>query len=424
MPIKLADIKNKKVLLVGYDKEGHSTKKFLEKNVPSARLKIADKKSGPGYLEQQEKYDLAIRTPGARKELITIPHTTATNLFFERVKGMTIGVTGTKGKSTTTSLIYAILKEAGYKAHLVGNIGNPLLSELQKSNTKKDVFVCELSSYQLDDIEYSPRISVILNLYAEHMDYHGSVKQYWKAKANIIARAGAKDFLVYNPKINAVVKIACAARCRTIPFVSTLPFSEDIIPLLGAHNNEDVRAAVTVANILKVPKRHIVAAIRKFKPLPHRLENIGTFKGITFYDDAISTTPESTMQALEAIPGVGTLILGGQNRGYDFRKLARVIKKKKILNIVLFPDSGVAIAKAIKETGYKPNILKTTSMEEAVAFAFRRSVAGSVCLLSTASPSYSLWKNFEEKGGLFKKCVYKLGRRARASGSKSVTVNR
>jgi len=388
------------------------------------RFAIADKKDGSGYLEEQEKYDLAVRSPGVRKELITIPYTTATNLFFEGVKGMTIGITGTKGKSTTTSLIYAILKEAGYKAHLVGNIGNPLLSELQKSNTKKDVFVCELSSYQLDDIEYSPHISVILNLYAEHMDYHGGVKPYWKAKANIVARAKADDFLVYNPNISAVVKIARAARCRTTPFVSKLPFSKDIIPLLGSHNNEDVRAAVTVAGILKVPQKHIVAAIRKFKPLPHRLENIGTFNGITFYDDAISTTPESTMQALETIHNVGTLMLGGQDRGYDFRKLARTIKKKKIANVVLFPDSGIAIAAAMKTAGCKPNILKTTNMEEAVAFAFKQCVPGSVCLLSTASPSYSLWKNFEEKGDLFKKYVKKLGRRRRSKESKPIAAGR
>jgi UDP-N-acetylmuramoylalanine--D-glutamate ligase len=242
------------------------------------------------------------------------------------------------------------------------------------------------------------------------MDYHGDVKRYWKAKANIVTRAKADDILVYNPNISAVVKIARATQCRTVPFVSALPFSEDIISLLGAHNNEDVRAAVTVAGVLKVSQKHIVAAIRKFKPLPHRLENIGTFKGIIFYDDAISTTPESTIQALEAIHNIDTLILGGQNRGYDFRALARTIKRKKIANIVFFPDSGVEIAKAIAATGYTPNILKTTDMENAVEFAFKRCVAGSVCLLSTASPSYSLWKNFEEKGDLFKKYVRAMGR--------------
>lgn len=410
MPAKLTELKGKKILIVGYGKEGRATKEFLEKSVPDAKIGIADEKYDAAYLEKQDKYDLAIRTPGIRKELITIPYTTATNLFFANVKGLTIGVTGTKGKSTTASLIYAILKEAGYKAHLAGNIGNPLLSEIQKSNTKKDVFVCELSSYQLDDIEYSPHISVVINLYAEHMNYHGSIKKYWHAKSNIIAYARAGDFLVYNPKLKNLVKLARSARCKTIPLVAKLPFPERIIPLLGNHNKENVRAAVTVARILKVPTKYTIAAIRKFKSLPHRLENVGKFKGITFYDDAISTTPESTMQALEAIHNVDTLLLGGQNRGYNFKALARIIKKKKIRNIVLFPNSGTAIAKAIKETKYKPIVLKTIDMEKAVRFAYRHSRPGSVCLLSTASPSYSIWKNFEKKGDLFKKCIRKLNR--------------
>ncbi|MCX6722890.1 MAG: hypothetical protein NT094_02355, partial [Candidatus Staskawiczbacteria bacterium] len=150
---------------------------------------------------------------------------------------------------------------------------------------------------------------------------------------------------------------------------------------------------------LGVSDKIIKEAIQKFKPLPHRLEFVGEFKGIKFYDDAISTTPESTIMAIETLKNVDTIFLGGQDRGYNFGQLEKVIKKYKIKNAVIFPDSG----KKIKIKGL--NILKTKKMQDAVKFAYKNTATGKICLLSCASPSYSLWKNFEEKGDQFKKFV-------------------
>lgn len=404
--MKIAELQNKNILIVGYGKEGKATEAFLKKFAPSSTITIADAIDGPDYLQNQAQFDLAIKSPGIHAELLSIPYTTATNIFFANVAGMTIGITGTKGKSTTTSLIYAILREAGKKAHLVGNIGNPMLAELLVSNTKDDVWVCELSSYQLSDIHYSPHIAVMVSLFPEHMNYHGSVEVYYKAKAHIVAYTTKHDYFVYNADFPKLCDIAKNTKAQAIPFVDTLPFPESSIPLIGKHNRDNVRLAVTVAKILHIPDNVIEQAVKNFQPLPHRLQKVGTFNGITFYDDAISTTPESTIKAIEALPNIGTLFLGGQNRGYDFSELVKVILEYKIPNIVLFSESGEAIKTAFtKKTKTVPNIYITDNNKDAIIFAYSHTKPGQICLMSPASPSYTLWKSFEKRGDEFQELV-------------------
>ncbi|PIP63852.1 hypothetical protein COW97_00295, partial [Candidatus Roizmanbacteria bacterium CG22_combo_CG10-13_8_21_14_all_34_12] len=199
--MKLDQLKKyKKILILGYGKEGQATERFLKKYYPNALIGIADIKNNPNYLDEQKNYDLIIRSPGIPKNLITKPYTTATNIFLANIDNVVIGVTGSKGKSTTVSLIYSILKQAGKKVHLIGNIGKPMLDEMLKETGKDDIFVCEFSSYQLDDIKYSPHIAVILDLFPEHMNYHGDVENYYNAKKNIISRSTADDYFIYNPK--------------------------------------------------------------------------------------------------------------------------------------------------------------------------------------------------------------------------------
>jgi UDP-N-acetylmuramoylalanine--D-glutamate ligase len=404
LPAKFKLTGAKKVLILGYGKEGMMTKKYLEKYFPEIEINIADEKTDKKYLEKQVGYDLAIKTPGIKKKLMAVAYTTATNLFFSQVRNVTIGVTGSKGKSTTASLIYAILKEAGKKVRLVGNIGSPMLGALLSPILEDEIFVVELSSYQLDDIEYSPQISVITNLFPEHMDYHGSVEKYYAAKKNIINFQNSNDFFVFNGE-NEKLKNWSKNSVGAIDFNEI--DSENInIPLLGEHNIQNTRAAIAVANILGISKDAIKKGVEKFKSLSHRLEFVGEFGGIKFYDDAISTTPESTIAAILAIPDTDTIFLGGLNRGYDFSKLAIAINKSKIRNIVFFPDSGEEIEESLcQESSRKYARLHTKSMEEAVRFAFKKTKIGKTCLLSTASPSYSLWKNFEEKGDEFQEAV-------------------
>lgn len=400
----IKELKNKSILILGYGKEGRSTEQYLKKVLPGVVIDHTDKNSDPQYLEKQKDYDLVIKTPGIPKALITQKYTTATNIFFANCKGIIIGVTGTKGKSTTSSLIYHILKAGEKQAHLVGNIGNPALSELMKPDGKDDIFVMELSSYQLDDIHYSPHISVVLNLFPEHMNYHGGVTNYYEAKKNIVKYAKQDNYFIYNSKYKDLVQWASSAHCHTQSFIPhTIPVQGEDLTLQGEHNKENIQAALAVADLFHISKEDLVKALKTFKPLPHRLENVGTFHDIIFYDDAISTTPESTIAALQTLKDVDTLFLGGEDRGYDFSNLVEVVAEKGIKNIVLFPDSGGKIRMLLqKRSKYLPLIFETKDMKAAVRFAFTNTKKKSICLLSTASPSYSVWKNFEEKGNLFK----------------------
>lgn len=405
--MKLDDLKNKKILILGYGKEGKATEQYLKTMLPGAVIGIADQSISPDYLSLQNNYDIAIKTPGIKKSLVTIPYTSATNIFFANVRGTTIGVTGSKGKSTTASLIHHILKESGKQSHLAGNIGQPLLAELLVANNPEDIFVCELSSYQTEDIQYSPHISVITSLFPEHMDYHGSVEKYYESKHQLLAHAKVDDYFVYNPKYELLQEWAKKTSCKTIEVKSAASISQN--PLLGEHNLENIQLAAAAAKLFVISSESINSAISTFKPLPHRLENVGTFKNIQFYDDAISTAPESTIAAIKSLKSIGTLILGGEDRGYDFNELVHIISTYKIFNLVLFPTSGNKIAELLEQKSVvMQNILKTSNMKEAVAFAYQHTPSGSICLLSTASPSYSIWKNFEEKGAEFQKWVKEL----------------
>ncbi len=404
--MKISELVGKKIVLVGYGVEGQATEMFLKRHLPGSSIAVADKAQDAHYLDNLSEYDIAIKSPGIPGHSLSIPYTTATNLFFGEVQGTVIGVTGTKGKSTTTSLIYHILKQAGLPVHLAGNIGVPMLEVLERHNSPEDIFVVELSSYMLADIDASPNISVVVSLYPDHLDYHGTLQKYYEAKHRIIARASKDDTFIYNPAFPEVEQWAQTAHCQTRPYIPAIPAAVTTIPLMGEHNRDNVRAAITVAYEFGVDDHTIAAAIAGFQPLRHRLQNVGTWSGITFYDDAISTTPESTIQALHAVPDIGALMLGGLDRGYDFTPLITELKQRSIPVLIFFPDSGAKILGMLKDAGKTADhVLETRSMEDAVKFVYQYCPKGSACLLSTASPSYSLWKNFEEKGDQFQHWV-------------------
>ena len=397
--------KEKKVLILGYGIEGKATESFIRTRFPDIKCGIADQSDGPDYLKKQLDYDLVIKTPGIPKRFVTKPYTTATNIFFESVsRNQIIGVTGSKGKSTTASLIAHILRSSYNDVRLVGNIGTPVLSSLELPYSTDTLFVFELSSYQLDDLKYSPHISIIVSLFPEHIPYHGSVENYYEAKRNIIGHANANDYYIYNDTFKLLQTWAK-------DFQGTAcPYEKDLVPtntmLIGEHNTDNIRGAITAARLFNISDKDIIRCVSAFQPLPHRLECVGEFDGIIFYDDAISTAPESTIAAIRALPNTDAIFLGGENRGFSFLKLAEELAKHHIGNIVLFPDSGKEIASAIKTIkDYSPRILKTNDMSAAVQFAYTYTKKGAVCLLSTASPSYSTWKNYKEKGSQFQTLV-------------------
>ena len=431
----LDELKNKKVLILGFAREGKDTLLFLKKKFPHQVFGIADRKTslslnfngrekhtilhlGKNYLTALKKYDVIIKSPGISPRTIA-PFlkkkqkvTSQTEIFFENCPGTIIGVTGTKGKSTTASLIYAVLKQGGVKAHLIGNIEVPVLQFLNPSTllrtTPEDVFVYELSSFQLTNLPLSPHIAVLLNIYPEHLDYYGgNFRLYANAKANITKHQTAEDFLIYNSKDPEVCKIVKSSKAQKIPFADT---KRDSVPKLGTESLSivaSVEPAVLIGKLFGIPEKKIQQAIRNFKPLPHRLERVGSYKGITFYNDSLATIPEATIAAIEALgPKVHTLVAGGFDRGLDMEKLGKKIEKSNIQTLVLFPTTGKKILATIKKP---PRAFFAKTMKEAVKLCYLHTPKGKICLLSPASSSFNMFKDYKDRGEQFTKWVKIFG---------------
>ena len=423
--MKLDELKNTRILILGFGKEGIDNFKFLRKIFPKKVLGVGDRSEnvkcqmpnakkvkwhlGKNYLKALKHYDIIIKSPGIPIHLPGVEKaykkgeiTSQTEIFFDNCPGKIVGVTGTKGKSTTTALIYQILKAEGLRVHLVGNIGKPVLN-LLFSSTPKDIYVYELSSHQLYSLKKSPQVAILLNIYPEHLDYYKNLQEYAGAKANITLHQTERDYLVFNSENKFVSEIAKKSKAKKIP-ISGRPYLQNI------------EAAKAVAKIFKISEKIVERAIKKFKPLPHRLEFVGKYKGITFYNDALSTIPETTIAALDSLgENVQTIFLGGYDRGISFLNLAKRILKSKIKNIILFPTTGTKIWKEIVKEAKKikkilPRHFPVNNMKEAVLLAYKNTKKGKICLLSTASASFSIFRDYKEKGNLFKKYIKRLAK--------------
>jgi len=412
--MEIRELKDKKILILGFGREGRDTFLFLRKLFPKKVIGIADAKLGlvkpkltkgyfgKDYLKAVKDYDVIIKSPGIPFKILPKSAlnkiVTQTDIFFANCPGRIIGITGTKGKSTTSSLIYSILKAGGFKVHLIGNIGEPVLSYIQKT-TVNDIFVYELSSHQLYNLKRSPHIAVLLNIYPEHLDYYRNFKEYSLAKANITLHQSKDYYFVYNSKDKNVLEIARRTKAMKIP-------------IQGKYYELDRNAARAVARIFKVPEKTIFKAISKFKGLTHRLELVGQFKGITFYNDALATIPEATIAAIKMLGNkVETIMLGGFDRKIDFKNLAREVLKSKIKTTILFPTTGEKIWEdilALSKRKKTPKHFFVNNMKDAVKLAYSETGKGKICLLSTASSSFSIFKDYKEKGDLFKKYVKRL----------------
>lgn len=420
--MKIDDLKEKKILILGFGKEGKDSFLTLRKLFPKKVIGIADQKEfsisirqlanqfsdvkwhlGKNYLKAIKNYDAIIKSPGIPFKILpkTVLNkiTSQTEIFFDNCPGRIVGITGTKGKSTTASMIYQILKTGGLRAHLTGNIGKPALNLLAGAGPK-DVYVYELSSHQLYNLKKSPQIAVFLNIYPEHLDYYKNFKEYAAAKAKITLYQTKNDYLVFNSEDKLVRKIAKKSKAKKIP-------------IKGKYYELDRAAAKAVGEIFEIPQKIIEKAIREFKPLPHRLELVGEFRGITFYNDALSTIPETAILAIEALgKRIQTVFLGGFDRKIDFKKLAEfIVKQKNIKNVILFPTTGEKIWKEILKLARGREVPKpffVNNMPEAVKIAYQKTQKGKICLLSCASTSFSIFRDYKEKGNLFKKYVKKF----------------
>jgi UDP-N-acetylmuramoylalanine--D-glutamate ligase len=392
------------------------------------------------YLEPLSSFDVIIKSPGIppNQELreLGAKVTSSTQIFLDSIKdsgALVIGITGSKGKSTTSTLIYELLKAGGKNAFLIGNIGKPSIEYIDQAKPGV-IFVLEMSSYQLMDLTTSPQIAVVTSFFPEHLDYHGSLEAYKEAKKHITRFQTKDDIVFYNGTSDGAKEIAMESSPLSHRdgrgaggegHAKRVPFSADECPvpifktkLLGEHNRSNIAGAYKVARHLGVTHDTCLDVIKTFRGLPHRLQSLGVHHGIEWIDDAISTTPESTIAALDALGDrVQTIILGGQDRGNDFTELGKRIVASHIKNVILFPGSGPRIEKAIEaamltssKDGQWIVFNAAADMKTAVHIATLKTKnqerkTAPICLLSTASPSYGMFKNFEEKGERFAKAI-------------------
>ncbi len=418
--MNITDLSGKKICILGFGKEGQAMLKALDKHSVKSDVTVADKnpvppatgyklQAGPNYLSDLQRFDVIIKSPGIPPQLefraVEEKMTSPTQIFFDSIKdsgAIVIGVTGSKGKSTTSTLMYEILKAGKKDVSLIGNIGEPAISHLGETSPKK-IFVMEMSSYQLMDLTVSPAIAVVTSFFPEHLDYHGSLKSYLEAKKHIAKFQGKNDVIFYPATSGGAREIAMQSSGTQIPFSpDECPIPIEQTKLIGEHNRSNIAAAYKIGMHLKIPSDVMLKVIRNFQGLPHRLQSLGVHHEIEWVDDAISTTPESTMAALDALGDrVATIILGGQDRGNDFGELAKRITKSSIKTVILFPGSGPRIREAIGDARADVCFHDADSMEKAVDYAKKHTMPGKIVLLSTASPSYGMFKNFEEKGTAF-----------------------
>jgi UDP-N-acetylmuramoylalanine--D-glutamate ligase len=375
---------------------------------------------GKNYLNQGlTNFDIIFRSPGfyrlhpalkkAQQAGVTI--LSPTKLFFDLCPSRIIGVTGTKGKGTTTTLIHTLLTSAEKTSYLAGNIGKPFLKLLPL--LKSSDWVClELSSFQLQDLTKSPHISVLLNITSEHLNVHQSTNEYRLSKTSLVKFQKSTDHAVINKDYTVTRKMAKLTSAKLHLFSRfNLKLDRSKVKLRGDHNLENISAAMTVAKIIGLSQAETLRTIYQFKGLEHRLEEVRTVKGVTFYNDSFSTTPETAIAAIKSFSEPTTIILGGSDKGSDYTQLSRVIvKAKNIKTIILIGQMASKIKTHIEKAGsFKGEYLtKIKTMAQAVKLSFSHSAPGSVVILSPACASFGMFLNYKDRGKQFKDAVKAL----------------
>ncbi len=420
-------LNGKRILIAGFGREGKSTLRFLQQYMPDATVGIADKNEtafqdidkerynlyfGDEYLKASSDYDVVIKTPGISVKDIDIDFskiTSQTDLFLEAFHNQVIGITGTKGKSTTSTLIYHLLKESGNDVILAGNIGIPILDCVSDIN-ERTIIVYELSAHQLQFINRSPHVGILLNVFEEHLDHFGTFEKYKDAKINVLRYMSDDDVAVVNNDLYQAVssqQSAVSVDFENADFEDYNINWEDI-PLLGEHNKKNIKAALCACKSYGLSVEDLVPHLYTFKSLEHRQEYVGIFKGVKFYNDSISTIPQATIAALKTIKNVNFLLLGGFDRGIDYEPLVTYLKENPLPYILITGQAGLAIKDKLQTAEYKGNILEYTDMESAFVMMEKYAKSGDVCLLSPAAASYDRYKNFEERGRIFKEFANKF----------------
>ena len=429
--------KEKKLAILGFGREGQAVFKFIKKDreFRDFDIFILDKNKnikvpkgaksilGENYLENLEKFDIVFRSPGIPYNLEQIQKAvtksvvfkSATSLFFERAKGQVIGITGTKGKGTTSTLLYKILKNCGYDAYLAGNIGKPAI-EILKNLKKKSISILELSSFQLQDLKVSPHLALVLNIFPDHQDSHKDFKEYLESKLNIarFQKPGDKLFFFEDSDL----KFNKLGRGKKMPIKMEGTFFSDTeknLKIPGEHNLRNAYAAATLALFLKCPKYAVIKTIQNFKGIEHRLEFVKNAKGIKFYNDSASTNPQTTVAAIKAFKEPKVLIAGGKDKNLDYGEWVKTMRENDVRAVILFGENKDKIRKELGTSNQEPVVKEVDNLEEAIkhAYEFSKSAISNlkseiVVLFSPGSASFDMFKDYAERGKAFKKLVLKL----------------
>ncbi len=426
-----------KIGIIGYGLEGQAAYDYWKDkgsvtvcdinkvSVPSG----VQLQSGDNYLADLSRFDIIVRSPSVKpSELIAAGGkniqdkiTTNTNEFF-RVSPTRniIGVTGTKGKGTTVSLITRMLQASGHKVHLGGNIGLPALELLKQHIDPEDWVVLEISSFQLIDCRYSPHIAVCLMVVPEHLDWHPDVDDYYIAKTQLFRHQTTADVAIYYANNDSSRRIASTGKGWKIPYYAEPGATitdgmvriadQDICPvnelgLIGPHNWQNVCAAVTAVWQISHDKNDLREVLINFKGLEHRLEFVAKLNGVAYYDDSFATTPEAAMVAIEAFSEPKVLILGGSDKGADYDVLARSIASSNLRGTILIGEQGPSIATALKKAGYDKIYSGAKNMSQIVKQSLDITQPGDVVLLSPACASFDMFEDYKDRGNQFKQAV-------------------
>jgi len=443
----MINLSDKKIAILGFGIEGQSLVNFLlgknnkivvfdQKNREELEnIQGFEKKGivfslGKDYLEKGLKdFDFVFRSPDFKLSLPEMKEakeagvviSSATKLFFDSCQGKIIGVTGSKGKGTTSTLIYNILKEQGIEVFLGGNIGIPMLSLLPKLKETSWV-VLELSSFQLQDLEKSPHIAVVLFITPGHLDHHKSFDEYVQSKENIVTHQSEDDYAVINAdneysfsfsKKTKAKKFFFSkdkevegsyVRGKEIFFKDKLIGNTDDLKLIGRHNLENVCAAITVSFLAKAELPAIKKAVFSFSGLEHRLEKVRSCKEIDFYNDSFSTIPEASIAAIRSFKRPIILIAGGSEKNADFTDLGKEIAESKVKSLILIGQTAERIKESVLKAGFKGKIIENLKdMEEIINRAFKEAESNDVVLLSPGCASFGMFKDYKDRGNQFKK---------------------
>jgi len=435
-PSSAEALKDMKIAVIGEGVEGKSSAMFLEKH--GAEVEIRDLKNGEDYLEGLDSFDIVVRSPGIKiseleKHVSKDKITSQTKLFFDLTPTKNIiGVTGTKGKGTTSTLIYNMLKTAGFDAYLGGNIGVTPFEFLEKLTSESWV-VLELSSFQLQDLHKSPHIAVMLMTTSEHLDYHSDVIEYVDSKRNILRHQEASDITILNrdyppsneSDIYTEGKVYFFSRerevdegCFALGNQIILRIKGNDLPIIdtrelllrGDHNHENACAASLAAYLAGVRVGQITEVLKSFSGLEHRLELVDSINDVEYYNDSFSTTPETAIAAIKSFKNPEILILGGSSKQSNFEELGQVIgESENIKAIIGIGDEWTRIKEQIKNVRPETLVLEgADSMEKIILAASKLAIPGDVVLLTPACASFGMFENYKDRGIQFKEEVGKL----------------